>query len=146
MIAIRRLLMNPWVLVLPTIIFVTTVAVGWLIRSVAMRALRAWISRTSSRAGLILTEALRGPSIIWIVILAVHLAVQSSDLPPTADEWSAHLEADPSIGHRNRSFSGAGTPAACPGAGCPGPAGRARRATALAGGLVAGAALLTLTD
>ncbi|HYW46014.1 MAG TPA: mechanosensitive ion channel family protein [Bryobacteraceae bacterium] len=89
--AIRHLSMNPVVLVLPTVIFAATLAVGWVVRGLALRALRAWTSRSHSRAGSLLTDALRGPIAIWLVILAVHLAVQSSDLPPAAVAWSAKL-------------------------------------------------------
>src|SRR5260370_41073729 len=89
--AIRRLMMNPVVRVLPAGIFAATIAVGWLLRSLALRGLRAWTSRSQHRAGLILTDSLRGPTIIWVVILAVHLAVESSDLPPTAVDWSARF-------------------------------------------------------
>jgi small-conductance mechanosensitive channel len=46
-----------------------------------MRALRAWTASANSRAGLVLYEALRGPTLIWALILAVHLAFQGSDLP-----------------------------------------------------------------
>jgi small-conductance mechanosensitive channel len=89
--ALRRLFVNPVELVLPAVIFSVTFAVGMLVRSLAMRALRAWTNRTQSRAGLILTDALRGPSWIWIVILGVHLAVESSDLPAAQVEASAKL-------------------------------------------------------
>ena len=89
--AIRRVLMNPVELALPSAIFAATLLVCWLARALAMKGLRAWTSRTQSRAGLILTDALRGPSLIWILILGVHLAVQSSDLPPATVEWTAKL-------------------------------------------------------
>src|ERR1700682_2946440 len=89
--AIRRLMMNPVVLVLPAGIFAATCAVGWLLRSLLLRALRAWTSRSQSRPGLILTDALRGPTLIWILILGVHLAVESSDLSKSAVDWSEKL-------------------------------------------------------
>lgn len=76
-------------LVWPALIFLATLAIGWLVRALVMRVLRAWTSRTQSRAGLILTEALRGPILIWILILGVHLAIQSSELPAKFTEWGA---------------------------------------------------------
>jgi small-conductance mechanosensitive channel len=80
--ALRQILkLKPAELVLPLAIFGVTCGVGWLARSLVLRVLRAWTSRTHSRAGLILTEALRGPMVIWILILAVHLSAQASDLP-----------------------------------------------------------------
>jgi small-conductance mechanosensitive channel len=90
--AIRRLLFEtPMKLVLPLAIFAITLAVGWLVRILAMRALQAWIGRTNSRGGLILTNALRGPALIWIVILGLHFAIESSELPPTYVRWGARV-------------------------------------------------------
>src|ERR1017187_1550344 len=80
--SIRRILMtNPMELVWPAVIFLATFGLGWVVRGLVMRALRAWTSRTQTRAGLILTEALHGPILIWALILAVHLGLQSSELP-----------------------------------------------------------------
>jgi small-conductance mechanosensitive channel len=88
--AIRHLLTtNPVELVLPLAVFSATLALGWVVRSLLLRAMRAWTSRTQSRAGLILTDALRGPILIWILILGVHLAIQSSELPPRVVNWGA---------------------------------------------------------
>ena len=46
-----------------------------------LRALKTWNARTESTAGLIAYEALRGPTLIWALILAAHLAFQGSDIP-----------------------------------------------------------------
>jgi len=87
---LRRILTeNPMELVWPAVIFLVTLGLGWILRSLIMRALRAWTSRTQSRAGLILTEALRGPILIWTLILAVHLALQGSELPIRITDWGA---------------------------------------------------------
>src|SRR5437660_3403158 len=80
--ALRHILVtNPFELVTPLLIFAITLAAGWLVRLLLRKALRTWTARTQSRAGLILQEALRGPSYLWVLILAVHLAVVGSDLP-----------------------------------------------------------------
>src|SRR6267154_1675385 len=87
---IRRTILNhPMELVWPAVIFLATFAIGWLVRRLILRVLRAWTSRSGSRAGLILTEALRGPILIWSVILGVHLALQSSELPVRFTAWGA---------------------------------------------------------
>jgi small-conductance mechanosensitive channel len=79
---LRQLLeRNPMEVVWPVVIFVITFAAGWLIRAAAMRALRAWAARSQSRAGRVLLDALRGPMLIWCLILAVHIALETSDLP-----------------------------------------------------------------
>lgn len=72
---------QPRLLVKPSIVFVITLAVAWLVRRIVLGSLRAWNRRTDTRPGLILAEALRGPTIIWMFILAGHLAIQSSELP-----------------------------------------------------------------
>src|SRR5581483_2730416 len=79
---IRRILLHdPMALVWPLGTFAVAFLVGGIVRRLVLRALRAWTDRTQSRPGLILTDALRGPTWIWAVIVAVHLAVQSSELP-----------------------------------------------------------------
>jgi len=87
---IRRVLtLDPMAIFLPLIIFGIALAVGWLVRRLALRALRAWGTRTGSRPVLILAEAVRGGTAIWILILAVHIAVQSSELPTKYTVWSS---------------------------------------------------------
>jgi small-conductance mechanosensitive channel len=87
---IRRILTyDPWQVMMPVIIFGVTFAVGWVIRRILLRALRLWTERTGSRPGIILSQALRGPSQIWLLILAVHLALQSSELPLRYTNWAA---------------------------------------------------------
>jgi len=86
---IRRILLrDPASLMWPVAVFAATVALGWLVRAVVLRALRTWTDRSQSRAGLILTQALRGPILIWSVILGVHLAVLFSDLPARFTSWT----------------------------------------------------------
>ena len=77
----RVLRIDPMELAVPLIIFAVTMAVGYLVRRLFLRALAAWSSRTRSRPGLILTDSLRGPALIWVLILAAHLALESSRLP-----------------------------------------------------------------
>src|ERR1017187_3057294 len=87
---LRRLLeKNPMEVVWPVVIFAVTFALGWLIRMAVLRGLRAWSTRSQSRAGGVLSAALRGPMLIWCVILGVHLALESSDLPAKYTAWSA---------------------------------------------------------
>jgi small-conductance mechanosensitive channel len=87
--ALRDLLLNhPKELITPLVVFALVVALGYLARRLLLRALAAWYARTQNRTGLILAESLRGPILIWIVILAVHLALQSSALPARFTNWS----------------------------------------------------------
>ena len=80
---------NPMEVVWPMVIFAATFAIGWLIRAAVLRALRAFAARSQSRAGRVLAGALRGPMLIWCVILGVHLALQFSDLPAKYTGWAA---------------------------------------------------------
>jgi len=88
----RGILMHdPMELARPAMIFAAVLAAGWLVRWMVLRAVRAWIARTSSRAGLILNEALRGPLLIWALILALHTAIQLSGLPEKVTGWGARV-------------------------------------------------------
>jgi len=78
----RALAHEPRLLIEPGVVLVVTFALAYLVRSVILRGLRAWVTRTGSRPGHILGAALSGPTTIWALILAVHLAIQSSPLPP----------------------------------------------------------------
>jgi hypothetical protein len=78
----RQLIGNdPMEVILPVGIFAVTFLACWVARRLLMSALKAWTGRTHSSAGTVLYEALRGPTLIWALILAVHLAFQGSDLP-----------------------------------------------------------------
>ena len=76
-------------LVWPLAIFVATFLIGWAVRRLILKAMRAWTSRTESRVGLVLAEALSGPILIWAAILALHVGLQSSNLPGKFTDWGA---------------------------------------------------------
>src|SRR5690349_7919459 len=79
---IRRIFAaDPMLLVWPLVTLVVAFLIGMLVRKLLFRALRAWTDRTNSRPALILADALRGSTVIWVLIAAVHLAIQSSELP-----------------------------------------------------------------
>jgi len=75
-------LANNWpILVTPAAVLLGTLGVGFLARHWLFRTLHRWTSKTSSKVDDILLGALRGPFLLWILILAIHLAMQSSELP-----------------------------------------------------------------
>jgi small-conductance mechanosensitive channel len=83
----RRILEHdPMELVRPLATFAITFLIAWLVRRLVLRALRAWTARTQSRLGLVVVDALRGATLIWALIIAAHLAIQTSDLPV----WAEH--------------------------------------------------------
>jgi len=77
---------QPRLWVQPATVFLITLAIAYLIRKIFFSALRSWIGKTPSRAGQTLNDALRGPTHIWNLILAMHFAIQSSTLPHTVTE------------------------------------------------------------
>ncbi|MEO8372701.1 MAG: mechanosensitive ion channel family protein [Candidatus Solibacter sp.] len=79
---LRQIVVNdPKEVLVPLGIFAVTFLVAWVVRAIFLRMLKAWTARTGSTAGTILFEALRGPTWIWALILAAHLAFQGSDVP-----------------------------------------------------------------
>src|SRR5258707_4087939 len=87
----RLLARDPMEVLLPLAIFAATFLVAWLARRVTLRALNGWSSRTDSRAGRVLYYSLRGPTRVWILILAVHVAFQASDLPAKFAQLGANV-------------------------------------------------------
>jgi small-conductance mechanosensitive channel len=79
---------HPERLITPLVVFAVVMAIGYVCRRILLRALEGWNAKSQSRAGIILAQALRSALLIWILILAVHLAVQSSDLPTKFTQWS----------------------------------------------------------
>jgi small-conductance mechanosensitive channel len=77
----RILTIDPMELGAPLVIFLLTLLAGWIVRRLLLRALGSWAARTQSRAGIIVTEALRGQFLVWTLILAAHLGIESSNLP-----------------------------------------------------------------
>lgn len=73
---------HPALWIEPVAVFLVTLGVTYLIRRIFFGALRSWNRRTPTRAFPALQDALRGPTHIWSFILAIHLAIQSSALPP----------------------------------------------------------------
>ncbi|MGP8245958.1 MAG: mechanosensitive ion channel family protein [Bryobacteraceae bacterium] len=83
---------HPGLVVAPAAVFLVTLAVCWVARRLLLRALSAWTARTRSRGGEIMTEALSGPTVIWMLVLATHLAIESSDLPRVVSAvWAPRL-------------------------------------------------------
>lgn len=86
--AMRNLLVHHWQqLVLPLCVLVVTLAVGYGVKRLLVRVLHGWAARTKGQPAALVTNALAGPFMIWVLILGTHLALQSSDLPPRATTW-----------------------------------------------------------
>jgi small-conductance mechanosensitive channel len=72
---------HPALWIQPLIVFFITLGITYLVRRIFFGALNKWHARSPSRAVTVLRDALVGPSRIWSFILAIHFAIQSSDLP-----------------------------------------------------------------
>jgi small-conductance mechanosensitive channel len=71
-------------LITPSAVLLSVLAVGWFTQRLLFRALRLWANKTSTKFDDLLVPALRGPFMLWVLILGLHLAAQSSDLPSRA--------------------------------------------------------------
>jgi small-conductance mechanosensitive channel len=79
--ALQRFPGDPLTLVVPVVLFAAVVIAGLLLRSIVFRSLLAWSRRTESKLGELLTATLRGPAVLWVIILAFHVAATHSTLP-----------------------------------------------------------------
>lgn len=77
--------------IVPLAVCAAVYLVTLVLRRLLLRALSAWSERKQSKAGRILTEALHGSTLIWCVILAAHLGIQSSELPARLTEIGAEI-------------------------------------------------------
>ncbi len=71
-------------LVTPAAVVLVTLAAGWVAKRLLFRTLRRWAARTASRLDDVVIGAIQGPFMLWVLILALHLAAQSSSLPGKA--------------------------------------------------------------
>ncbi len=78
-------------LVWPAVLFAAVVASGWILRRILYARLRRPAPSNGVRVDHMLIESLHGPLLLWILILAIHLAVEYSDLPRSVTHWSAKL-------------------------------------------------------
>jgi small-conductance mechanosensitive channel len=72
----------PWLV--PLLVFVSVLLVGFVLRILCFRMLHRWAAKTTTRMDDLVLASTRGPSVIWILILAVIAAVQTVDLPGEA--------------------------------------------------------------
>jgi len=68
-------------LAMPFLVLLITMIAGWFVRRVLFQALEGWASKSESELDDLVVHALRGPFMLWVMILGLHLAMQVSDLP-----------------------------------------------------------------
>ncbi|HXM45499.1 MAG TPA: mechanosensitive ion channel family protein, partial [Bryobacteraceae bacterium] len=90
--AIQHFLARHWEqLIVPLCVLALTLAAGYAAKRVVVRLLRRWAERSQGQAPQIVINALKGPFMIWVLILGTHLAMQSSELPPRATLWIGRI-------------------------------------------------------
>jgi small-conductance mechanosensitive channel len=86
---ILKFLPEPWRgIAVPFAVFVVVVAVGMVIRRIVFTKLQRWARTTATRFDETLLESVHGPVLLWIVILAIYVAADVSQLPRTLAFWS----------------------------------------------------------
>jgi small-conductance mechanosensitive channel len=79
---------DPMRLLMPLLVLAATLAVGRMVKMIVFKLLRGWVTRSKSPAATTVTQALDGPFMIWVLILGLHLASQSSELPV---KWTGRI-------------------------------------------------------
>jgi len=86
----QQFLLHHWQQLLgPLCVLAVTMGVGYGAKRLLLRVLRRWAAGSPGQTAPIVTNAIDGPFMIWVLILAVHFATQSSTLPPGATQWVA---------------------------------------------------------
>jgi hypothetical protein len=85
MAAIKNFLQYDWTkLIFPLLVFVAIVLAGFIAKRLLFRALQRWANDTKTRADNIFIHAFSGPFMIWVLMLGIFLAAQSSELQKSA--------------------------------------------------------------
>ena len=81
-----------WIsLILPFGIAGITFLLGFAVRNSGFRLLQQWATGSDSKLDEIIISAVRGPFMIWVLMLALHLGVQTSRLPAHAQNVAAQI-------------------------------------------------------
>jgi len=72
-------------------VFAAVFAAGFVVRSVVFRALHRWAGKTQSTVDDMVLGAARGPSVLWLLAIAAHVAIGTSELSPQAIEYAGRL-------------------------------------------------------
>jgi len=81
--ALDQLLKDPFELFVPLAFLAAAVVGGLIVRAILFRILRAWTAGADHNLDRIIADSLRGPIILWSLILGLHLATQNSEIPRT---------------------------------------------------------------
>jgi small-conductance mechanosensitive channel len=68
-------------IVLPLAVVAVTLAAGYIIRKIAFERLAKWSKDTAGGVGDIISSIIKGPFIIWVLMLGIYFALEVSTLP-----------------------------------------------------------------
>jgi len=71
----------------PLAVFLFTLFVGWFARRLLYGALKKWASKTNTELDDLVIRATHGPFMLWVLMLALFLAAQTSQLPASATSF-----------------------------------------------------------
>jgi small-conductance mechanosensitive channel len=80
--ALGHVFPNPIALIFPVAVFLAIILGGLLLRRILFAVLRKWAASTDSHLDVLLTQTLRGPIVILLVLLGLHVTTLTSDIPP----------------------------------------------------------------
>lgn len=79
--AVQKFFTYDWTkLIVPLVVLAVVLVAGYIAKRLLFRALRRWAARTQTRADDIFIHAFSGPFMIWVLMLGIFLATQSSEL------------------------------------------------------------------
>ncbi|PYR93127.1 MAG: hypothetical protein DMG19_02140 [Acidobacteria bacterium] len=78
-------------LLVPLTVIGFTLLLGFAIRNSVFRLLHRWSAGTASKFDDLVIDAIRGPFMIWVLMLALHLGAQTSRLPVRAQNIAAQI-------------------------------------------------------
>jgi len=70
--------------VIPLTVFVAAVTIGYIIRKIIFLRLAKWAKYTRTQIDDIIIAAIKGPFIVWFMILGLYLALESAKIPENA--------------------------------------------------------------
>jgi small-conductance mechanosensitive channel len=76
---------------IPVCAFLVTVIVGYVVRAVVVHRLEALAAKTTSQLDDVIIKAIRGPMLIWFVMLGLFIAVHVSKLPEAYQTVAAKI-------------------------------------------------------
>src|SRR5437899_2680630 len=78
---------DPFLWIVPLLLFFAVVGAGLILRRILFGALKNWSARNESQLGALVTGTLKGPVVLWTIMMALHVATQNSAIPPPFQQY-----------------------------------------------------------